>query len=369
MMRESVPSIPDSAVPPSHPAPAEEWHFDYSTVTGYFMQDEKDTDPATFDFKTHAFGLIPRPYDTDSSAPSSAHSDWARFTHYLSTLNAATPEFTSYRLLFLGRHGQGFHNVAESFYGTELWDCYYSTLDGNETVSWSDAHLTSIGQTQAGEAHDTWVKTVKEQGIQTPQSFYVSPLDRAIETCDITFDGVSDFKNVKRTVKEMLREGNGVHTCDRRSSRAHIAKRWPRYEIEEGFSEEDELWKAELRESIPALEQRLKGLLDDVFEHDDNTWISMTAHSGTIMAILSVVGHRKFPLQTGGVIPVLVKVEKKEGKRKEGEVEPWRPKPDCPEGSDPESLGKDERMMVARSFEEYYRGLGLEETKDPRNPL
>jgi broad specificity phosphatase PhoE len=236
-------------------------------------------------------------------------------------------------------------------------------------VHWADAHLTSIGQTQAAEAHDTWVKTIKEQGIQSPESFYVSPLDRAIETCDITFDGISDFKGVKRTVKEMLREGNGVHTCDRRSTRSYIAKRWPRYNIEDGFSEEDKLWTPDLRESISALEHRLRELLDDVFEHDDNTWISMTAHSGTIMAILSVVGHRRFPLQTGGVIPVLVKVEKKKGERKEGDLEPWRPKPECPEGSDPESLGEEQRMRLARSFEKYYRGLGLDETNDPRNPL
>lgn len=28
----------------------------------------------------------------------------------------------SYRLLFLGRHGDGYHNAAESEYGTEAWD-------------------------------------------------------------------------------------------------------------------------------------------------------------------------------------------------------------------------------------------------------
>ena len=28
----------------------------------------------------------------------------------------------SYRLLFLGRHGEGYHNVAEDEYGTEAWD-------------------------------------------------------------------------------------------------------------------------------------------------------------------------------------------------------------------------------------------------------
>lgn len=47
---------------------------------------------------------------------------WQRFEHELGTLNAQAPTGTSYRLLFLGRHGEGVHNVAEAFYGTKAWD-------------------------------------------------------------------------------------------------------------------------------------------------------------------------------------------------------------------------------------------------------
>lgn len=50
-------------------------------------------------------------------------------------------------------------------------------------------------------------------------------------------------------------------------------------------------------------------MIDDVFSHDDNTWISITSHSGEIGAILTVLNHRSFSLSTGQIIPVLVKAE------------------------------------------------------------
>ena len=356
-MRESPQSRPESDR-------QSESYFKYSTVTGYFLQDEPDTDPATFDFKKNLFGLKARTYSSDDSlSKGSESSQWQRFETYLASLNRDAPADTTYRLLFLGRHGQGYHNVGESYYGTTMWDCYWSTLDGNKTVSWSDARLTNLGKGQAQEAHDFWEQMIQEQSIKLPESFYVSPLDRAIETANITFTSVVEPRSYKSTVKEMLREGNGVHTCDRRSSRSTIQKRWPDYRIEQGFSEEDKLWKPDRRESHSALTERLNELLDDVFDHDSNTWISMTAHSGTIMATLNAVGHRKFPLQTGGVIPVLVKAERKQGPRPKADVDPWQPKPECP--SDPLKA----RADGFGSFEEYWQSVGMDETKDPQNPL
>lgn len=53
----------------------------------------------------------------------------------------------------------------------------------------------------------------------------------------------------------------------------------------------------------------MKKLLDDIFAHDDSTYISFTTHSGSIASILRVIGHREFRLPTGAVIPVLIKGE------------------------------------------------------------
>ena len=50
----------------------------------------------------------------------------------------------------------------------------------------SDAHLTELGRQQAQAANTTWKKAL-EAGLPAPQSYYVSPLDRCLETCKITF--------------------------------------------------------------------------------------------------------------------------------------------------------------------------------------
>lgn len=73
-----------------------------------------------------------------------------------------------------------------------------------------------------------------------------------------------------------------------------------------------------MRESLADQNARLRTFLDSVFDeikHDGEVlgsdkiaFLSFTAHSGTIKALLSVLGHRPFQLETGGVIPVLVKV-------------------------------------------------------------
>ena len=75
-----------------------------------------------------------------------------------------------------------------------------------------------------------------------------------------------------------------------------------------------------MRESLADQNARLRTFLDSIFDEfeqnelasgsDRVSFLSFTGHSGAIKAILSVVGHRPFRLETGGVIPVLVKVTK-----------------------------------------------------------
>jgi len=149
----------------------------------------------------------------------------------------------------------------------------------------------------------------------------VSPLNRCLETARVTFSGLDLPKSQPfvPTIQELLREGIGIHTCDRRSSRSWIASHYPDWPIEEGFVENDQLWLADLRESDSAHVVRMKALLDDVFAHDHSTWISLTSHSGSIRAILA----------TGAIIPVFVKAEWVEGRPPPVAVEPWQPAPLC----------------------------------------
>lgn len=204
----------------------------------------------------------------------------------------------------MGRHGEGYHNVAESYYGTTDWDvrfpalplpthrlqkkCYWSLKDGNDTTTWADAHLTSAGIAQAQKANGFWSHLLTTQSIPAPESYYSSPLTRCLDTANLTFSNLPLPSNSPfiPTIKELFREVTGVHTCDRRSSRSFIAERYPDWKFETGFKEEDPLWSATERESDEAMDVRSKTVLDDVFHNDRNTWISISSHSGEIGSLL-----------------------------------------------------------------------------------
>ncbi|KAL4941618.1 hypothetical protein BDV06DRAFT_178788 [Aspergillus oleicola] len=330
---------PDSATTTTGPTePSSESHFHFTTIPSIFAQSLPETDPAKFDYATSNFGLIERSYPSDpsSSAPpdDKTQTQWHRLSTYITHLNTTSPANTTYKLLILGRHGQGHHNVAESRYGTVLWDCKYSLLDGDENGSWFDARLTEVGKDQARVAHEAWRGQI-EHGIPKPGGYYVSPLLRCCETAAITFEGLGEKLGFadgvfRPVVKELLRETLGLHTCDARSPKSVIHAAYPSYTFEDSFSEEDPLHNPRLRESDSARDARFYGFLSDIWKTDDNEVISMTAHSGAITSILSVVGHRKFAVETGGVIPVLVRGEIREGKGEERVVEPWFGRPLCP---------------------------------------
>ncbi|KAL4895481.1 phosphoglycerate mutase family protein [Aspergillus ambiguus] len=310
-----------------------ESHLQFTTVTGYFLQDEPTTDPSKFDYVASNFGLIARSYDSDAAFdPNGQKTQWERFEHHINQLNHDSPSDSSYRVLFLGRHGEGYHNVAEAKYGTAAWDCYWSLLDGDGNTTWVDARLTPTGVSQARTAHTAW-KTQLANKAPSPQAYYVSPLNRCLATAAVTFSGldVPSTAPFQPTIKELLRETIGLHTCDKRSSKSAIQAEYQTYRFEDGFAEEDPLYDAQLRESNSARDARLRELLFDVLGHDASTFLSFTAHSGAITSILKVVGHREFALQTGGVIPVLVRVERVSGPPPVMRVDPPTTAPDCDE--------------------------------------
>jgi broad specificity phosphatase PhoE len=159
-----------------------------------------------------------------------------------------------------------------------------------------------------------------QHGIPVPETYYVSPLTRTIETADLTFKGLD--LPYRPYIKELLREALGIHTCDRRSTLSHLTKTFPHLAFEPGFSGPDLLWEADYREPQSARRYRLSQFLDDVWASDEKIWISMTSHSGAIGSVLEVLGHRKWALETGGVVPVVVRAERVDGKRK---VPAWEP--------------------------------------------
>jgi broad specificity phosphatase PhoE len=264
-------------------------YIDYSVVTGLFLQDENSTNPSNFDFIGSNFGLINRTYPSDSSYPDGKQAtQWQRLAHYISTLNKKAPRNERYTLFFLGRHGEGFHNAAESYFGTPAWNCYWSERDGNGTVTWADAKLTEVGVQQANRVKNFWAHLIKDEKITTPEAYYTSPLYRCLDTARLTFTGLdlpkkSPFAPV---IKEYLREGISAHTCDRRSTKSYIKKNFPTFRFEKGFPQEDPYWTEFFAEPREDQDSRSSAVLDDIFWNDDSTYISITSHSGEIASLL-----------------------------------------------------------------------------------
>ena len=131
---------------------------------------------------------------------------------------------------------------------------YWSKLDGNETLTWADAHLTENGINQAETANKIWASKIEKQHIPVPEKYYTSPLYRCLNTANITFNGLQlpAQQPFNPEVKELLREVIGIHTCDRRSSKTYIQTNFPAYRYEPGFTEEDGLWRPDVRETHSA---------------------------------------------------------------------------------------------------------------------
>ncbi len=333
---DGAPAIGGEGEPQSH---SKKYTYKYKTLQDYFLQDDPSTDAGNYDFMTTNFGLKDGPYDSDESLPNEGRdvTQWQRFEHHISSLNSnaqlghnedkrtarrhdSSPR-TRYILFFLGRHGNGYHNIAERYYGNIAWDCHFCALDGDpdDIMDWADAHLTKEGRRQAGEVNAFWRNQTSREGqkMSLPEVCLVSPLDRTLETAQISFEGLGqNGGELQAIVMEKVREGTGIHTCDRRSSVSHIRGDYPSYnfDLDPKLTEEDQYWDAARREPDSVLDQRLRRFFDDLMRNtalsEGKERISITSHSGAIGAMLRVLGHRQFSLGTGAVIPVFVEVQR-----------------------------------------------------------
>jgi broad specificity phosphatase PhoE len=278
-----------------------------------------------------ALGLIDRAYETDDAFdPRREKHPWERFTHYLDCLNKSSRGDTVYKLLFAARHGEGYHNVKEAEVGTAEWEVrsytlldaplaspplmrkpqsHWAKLDGDGKIIWADAHLTPLGKSQALAMNAFWAHAASTLKLPLPTRHYASPLARCLETCELAFSGLALSRPFEPIIKELIRERLGIHTCDRRRTRTWILDNHPGFETEMGFLEQDALWRPDVRETLEEHAGRVTVFLDDLFANESAPIVSVTAHSGTILALYEAIGHAEVRLEPGAIIPVLVKAE------------------------------------------------------------
>ncbi|KAF5334281.1 hypothetical protein D9758_015537 [Tetrapyrgos nigripes] len=288
-------------------------------VSGFFLQDNC-RDPASLGALPPRFGLIdesPERWSNLQSKISQMNRDPSRNEDSDGLLTVF------YKVIFFGRHGQGWHNVGEAKYGTEAWDNYWSKLNGDGEIIWGpDPELTALGEEQARAASNAW-RAELSYNIPVPnrEARLCSPMTRAVKTHLLTFDFEDDEKEGKKKaiIVENCREVYGEHTCDKRRSKTFLLDHFPQFEIEGGisadsgvftdFTEDDELWVADERETEVHLAARAEIVLDRIFgeELKGEDFISVTAHGGIINGFLNAMGRDAYSLPTGGVLPVVVR--------------------------------------------------------------
>lgn len=275
------------------------WRF--SIVPGTFQQSLDQTDDMKFDYIKENFGLV---------------GNWTDLKARVDLMNNEASGNVFYKVFFLARHGQGYHNLAHETYGNDAWNDYWSKLNGDGKIVWGpDPELTDLGIDQAKGNNKAWKEQI-EKGAILPTKFYVSPLSRSIDTMLYTWQDIVEISEEAPLIKENIRETTGVHTCDKRLTKLELEKKYGKLGLifEDGFEEEDIYYDPEVRETVPHQAKRVFESFVEIFESTDrkDSFVSVTSHSGTIRASLLALGHREFMIGTGGMIPVFVKAEKTE---------------------------------------------------------
>ncbi len=261
-----------------------------------------------------------------------SNTTWSNLTRTLFQLNAqgALTDGSSYKLIFAGRHGQGYHNVAEKQYGTPAWDSYWSELTTDGNITWGpDARLTPLGVQQAQAVNDAWVAMLKQSdSAPLPTRLFSSPLSRALSTLETSYDNIlvhnpnntathpaglpvlpvprsSGWQRSRRTHQRPYRRqttrrnARGQRALPRRVRRTHLRpasyrsqlqKDYPNVRFEPGFAEQDTLWTT-TREQDSHLDARIQQALTQMWnEAKPDQVVSLTSHSGVMQSVFRVVG-------------------------------------------------------------------------------
>ncbi|KAJ3051222.1 hypothetical protein HK097_007809 [Rhizophlyctis rosea] len=302
--------MPSTAALPPLPKPAK--NYRYSVLPGFFAQSDPKTDEHTFPQHPARFGLMD---DSDDR--------WKRFRARIQGLNKeARKKRLKSRVKFLlfQRHGQGEHNLAEQKYGKKLWDEYYS-----KQPEYFDPSLTPLGITQTTSVRNL-LKTELTHSYPLPQLLVSSPLSRCLNTTFLIYSTLlsppsqpqpstqitltSQHPHITPLVHELFREQYGDHTCDARRSRTDLKSLYPQFDYANLFSNSDELWKADEREPVEHVDQRVKEGLDWIWNRgEEEEFVSVVAHGGIVEGMFRVTGHREFEVVPGGFLPMVVRGE------------------------------------------------------------
>ncbi|KAJ3012675.1 hypothetical protein HKX48_006163 [Thoreauomyces humboldtii] len=266
--------------------------FRYEAIPGFFQQTDPQTDDESYPLAPPRLGLIDDSEDR-----------WATTFQRIAVLQSEVrSDGGVVRLLFLQRHGQGEHNVAEAKYGSIAWNEYWSKQE-----QYFDPALTALGLDQLATVRDNLHRELKEGGLPVPSLVVSSPLSRCLNTTSVVWGGGALPATQLVFVREPFRETYGDHTCDRRRDRSELAKKWTHYDFSGLWADKDPLWTPE-RETDEHVKERISRAFDPIFEYEElgPRFVGIVCHGGVIEAAIAVTKHRGFSVPPGGMLPMVV---------------------------------------------------------------
>ncbi|KAK6136438.1 hypothetical protein DH2020_029794 [Rehmannia glutinosa] len=205
----------------------------------------------------------------------------------------------------LVRHAQGIHNVE----GDKNYKAYMSS-------EYFDAHLTQLGWQQV----DNLRKHVHSTGLVKKVDVVItSPLLRTMQTAVGVFGGegytdrmdilplmvanagnsgraaISSLNSPPILAVEHCREHLGVHPCDKRRSISEYQCLFPAVDFSLIESDDDSLWKADVRETKEELAARGMNFMNWLFTRKEKE-IAIVTHSGFLFHTLAAFGNDCHPL-------------------------------------------------------------------------
>ena len=182
--------------------------------------------------------------------------------------------------LYCIRHGESTHNVLYKQIGMKAF------FDINHY----DTNLTDLGMKQSINLGNTWAEKNDIDLV------IVSSLTRTLQTCNNIFKGYDCKIIALDYVKEYPQ---GKHTCNKRTSKTELMKEYPNIDFSYLESDEDEMWKMNILESVEELLQRINKFYDWIEEYNKKynyKNIALISHNG----IISMMKDQKFNYQENG---------------------------------------------------------------------
>ena len=144
-----------------------------------------------------------------------------------------------------------------------------------------DSPLTEHGRAQCASQRS-------KASILNPEILIVSPLHRAIQTAQITFE---DFRGkVPFIAHEACREELGLLVCNKRRPLSETIREFPDVDFSLVTSgEEDTLWNAEARECPVDKSKRIYSFLVDYIRHLPQKEIGVVGHSAWMFNMCNAV--------------------------------------------------------------------------------